>query len=439
MVKSLTTLLNGLTPIEILVVGDLMLDRYTFGNIERISPEAPVPVLHAKRIESHPGGAGNVMLNLRAIGSKVTAFGRVGNDLAGKDLIEDLIAEGIDTTAILTEKQYVTPVKNRMIAAGQQMMRIDQEEISDLSPAQEAELIERADSLIKRCDLVAISDYGKGLLTRSFLKALIDLAHKYQKPILIDPKGSDFSKYRGATLIKPNLGEAYRAANVPLSTSIEELAKTLFDQCHCEQLIITQGDRGSILYNASDAFQHFSVRSRQVRDVTGAGDTFLAMLCFAMANQLDLPAAIELANSAASLAVEKIGCAQITLAEIVSEFMSFYSGRPEEVSLLHHLFEEQEYSIIAINNAQATDPHLFYQLNQLAKNSHPFIIYLIDQNSDDLLCDMLLSFEPIDYIIEDRNQLIALTEKNAPSKIYRFEKQHLIPLQLNELVLQSIP
>ncbi len=206
--------LSRLSRSKVLVAGDLVVDTYTIGKARRISPEAPVAVINVQREEQRPGMAGNVLLNLLSMGCDVSAISRVGNDSSGIMLRSLLEAEGIDTSGIIQEHNYTTPVKNRIIAENQQIVRVDYENVTPLQQESEQILIKRLPELLKDVKVVAISDYGKGFLTDKLLEALIDNATALKIPVITDPKGLDFTKYRRSTLIKPNLSEAYAAAGV---------------------------------------------------------------------------------------------------------------------------------------------------------------------------------------------------------------------------------
>ncbi len=296
-----------------MVLGDFLLDTYTTGKVRRISPEAPVPIMEVLRQEARPGGAGNVALGLAALESSVCCVGRVGPDSQGSELKELL---RMDHKLLLTEKEYITPVKNRLIADSQQLMRIDREKITPLDSHLEKFLIQELEAKIPEMDVIALSDYGKGFLTNSLIGATIEIAKKANVPVIVDPKGIDFTKYRGATLIKPNLIEAYAAAKKPDSAPLSDVASELFLSAEPEHLLITRSEAGLSLFAKSGTRQDFPVVSKEVKDVTGAGDTVLSALCLGVANGLDLPSTLRLANIAAGIVIEKLGCCQVKLKEL---------------------------------------------------------------------------------------------------------------------------
>lgn len=339
---------------RIMLLGDFMLDNYTVGKVRRISPEAPVPVINVTQQFDRPGGAGNVLLNFASLGLSVIPIGRIGADSAGQRICEAFRKEGASTEGLLVQNNYATPVKNRVIADNQQLLRLDFEESSPLL----ADLEERAFAAFKKhlseCSLIAISDYGKGFLTPTLLKRVIGLAKEKGVPVIVDPKGKDFSRYKGATVIKPNLSEAYAASLLPASASLKEVARDLLDQTEATSLFVTKSDEGISLYSQDDREEHFSVKKvREVRDVTGAGDTVLAVLACALANDLSLTSAARLANIAAGIAVEQVGCARVSLADIASR-----------------LYEED------IANKICDEKHLF--LLETVLKDNPFVFFIID-------------------------------------------------------------
>lgn len=304
--------------VRVLLLGDYMLDSYTFGDVSRISPEAPVPVLKVKRKTFSPGGAGNVALNLLSLGASVSSVGRVGDDMDGRRLVEDLKRNGSWVDNMVVEDGYPTPVKNRLIAASQQLARVDLEEIGDLSSSLEDVVVDRLEKIIEGIDVVAISDYGKGFLTKRILRSLIEVARREGVPTLVDPKGRDFSKYRGASVIKPNMQEAYEASNLSRDHSLEEVSEVLLNRTDSDNLIITRSEDGITLFDRGFGRIDFPVLSKEVKDVTGAGDSVLAVLAVALGNGMDIRDAIELSNVAAGIAIEHVGCYRVKVSDIVS-------------------------------------------------------------------------------------------------------------------------
>lgn len=312
-----TTCFPKLTGKRILVAGDLMLDIYTLGEVERISPEAPVPILRVIEESRRPGGAGNAILNLISLGMEVVALGRIGSDEGGKGLLEALFCEGVETASIYRDPYFQTPLKNRMIAAGQQLVRIDHEKPSSLQPDIEQTIIASLPNLLKHIDTIALSDYGKGFLTPNLLRALIDQANLQGIPVIVDPKGRDFARYRGASVIKPNLNEAIAAAGLGAEATLDEVASHLLKTIAIETLMITRSKEGISLFSNTGR-SDFPAQVHEIKDVTGAGDTVLAIVTAALANGISLSEAAELANIGAGIAIEQIGCARVSLSDLES-------------------------------------------------------------------------------------------------------------------------
>lgn len=301
---------------KILVIGDLMLDVYTFGDVVRISPEAPVPVLRVISESRRPGGAGNVILNLISLGMEVVAVGRVGNDVGGSTFLQEMAKEGVDARGIICDSSFQTPLKNRMIAAGQQIVRIDYEHSTPLSAQLEKEVVSTLPKLLNQVEMVAISDYAKGFLTPSLLAEVIKIAKCAGVPVIVDPKGRDFTRYRGATLIKPNYSEALDAAGLGHEATLDDVACRIFRDIDVETLMVTRSKEGISVFGRQGERQDFPARVHEIKDVTGAGDTVLAVVTAALANQLSLAEAAELANVAAGIAIKRVGCARISLDDL---------------------------------------------------------------------------------------------------------------------------
>jgi len=299
---------------RVLIVGDVMLDRYWFGEVSRISPEAPVPVVKVERIEERPGGAANVARNVSALGARATLLSVVGNDEAGRTLSRLLDAEGI-STSLHEDAQLSTTVKLRVIGRQQQLLRIDFE----TWPAHEvlrAKLAE-FESRLPDCDVVILSDYGKGGLAH--IAQMIRIARAAGKPVLVDPKGEDYARYAGATLLTPNRSELRqvvgRWAN---EAELAEKVRKLREELSLEALLVTRSEDGMTLFGASGSL-HEPALAREVYDVSGAGDTVIATLAVMLAAGLDLAAAMRLANRAAGIVVGKLGTATCSLAELRME------------------------------------------------------------------------------------------------------------------------
>lgn len=296
---------------RILVVGDVMLDRYWHGEVARISPEAPVPVVHIQREENRLGGAANVALNVRTLGARVSLLSMVGADGAALSLRQLLGTHGID--AELGEDPVMeTIVKLRVIGRSQQMLRIDFEKEPDHEVL--AGMLERFEALLPLHDAVLFSDYGKGGLAH--IPRMIRLAREAGKPVLIDPKGSDWARYRGASVITPNRAElAQVVGSWSGETQLHEKAQELRQKLDLQALLVTRSEEGMTLFEAGRV-SSVPANAREVADVTGAGDTVIATLALMVACGLDLPQAMDWANRAGGLVVAKFGTASITCEEL---------------------------------------------------------------------------------------------------------------------------
>ena len=303
--------------LRVLVIGDLMLDEYLWGKVDRISPEAPVPVVVVEK-ESHTlGGAGNVINNLSAMGAKVFAMGSVGTGQAGCSVLKKLEALNVDVTGVISEPDRPTTRKTRIIASSQQMLRIDREIRHSISAHTLEALTRILAGYIDKMDLVIISDYDKGLVTRELVAGIVELARKSGVMTLADPKSMDFSKYMGVTVLTPNKKEAAIAAGIQIQTpeQMEEAAAKLMAVAGLEKLI-TCGKAGMVLYETGKQAVTIASKARQVFDVSGAGDTVISLLGLGLASGATFKAAAGLANLAAGIVVAKVGTATASIDEL---------------------------------------------------------------------------------------------------------------------------
>ncbi len=318
--KLIESLFQRASLINCLVVGDLMLDEYLWGKTERISPEAPVQVVDIIREDLRLGGAGNVANNLLALGCQVSVASVIGQDENGLALLKELDNKGFDITPIFQEPGRRTGRKTRVIASHQQIVRIDRESREPLSESYEQLLIEWLKQHVSRFDVVLVSDYLKGVLTPDVLSTVTATAAEHRIPVLADPKGIDYSKYSGATCITPNLKEAEAAAGVKINSqeSLALAASTLMGNVKLDNLLITRSEEGMSLFCGNGETVHIPTVAREVFDVTGAGDTVLAVMAFGLAAGLSLAEAARLSNLAAGIAVAKLGTSTVTPSEIVT-------------------------------------------------------------------------------------------------------------------------
>ncbi|NGX37015.1 MAG: D-beta-D-heptose 7-phosphate kinase [Chlamydiae bacterium] len=443
MVK-LIGMLSRLGPAKVLVIGDFMLDTYTTGKIQRISPEAPVSVLNAHKEESLPGGAGNVVLNLRSLGAQVTVVGRVGRDFAGEEIRNALENEMVDVGGLVYQKRYKTPVKNRFIADSQQVLRVDFETITSLPEELEQEVIRKLPDLMEDCQIVAISDYGKEFLSHTLLGVVIEMAKARHVPVIVDPKGIDFTKYRGATIIKPNLSEAYAAARLPQEISLDEVSATILKTCGVEQLLITRSQEGISLFNRNGDRFDFPVRSKEVKDVTGAGDTVLSMLSVALANGLDIRYAAQLANIAAGMAIERIGCALINLSDMADRLMEFdvenkiFDG--QHMFALQQSLKGKRCSVLSLESNHGMSTAVFKSLRKLAAKDpeNKLVLYLRGHQPDREFISLLSSLSDVDFIVVECTSLKNLCDLIEPAEIYAIEASKLIDLEKSPTQLANV-
>lgn len=303
---------------KILVIGDLMIDHYVWGSCERISPEAPVQVVDVKNESNRLGGACNVAHNLIALNAQVFVCGVVGNDDTGLWLGDKLESIGVDISYLFVDTSRPTTKKTRVIIANQQVLRIDRESKAPIDSSIQIDIMQRLHAVLDEIDCVIISDYGKGLLNDELTQFVITYAKKKSKFVLCDPKGKDYSKYRGATLLTPNKKEAELATDIIISNeeSLIRAGMTLKNKCQLDISLITLSEDGIGIF-ANDAMERIPTRAKEVYDVTGAGDTVIAALGFALSSGCDILQACEFANAAAAVVVGKVGSAVATHNEIL--------------------------------------------------------------------------------------------------------------------------
>lgn len=345
-------LLQRLVRRRVLVVGDLILDRYVRGDVPRISPEAPVPVVHVRSEEVRAGGAANVAANVASLCGRPLLVGVCGSDAAGRQLKEQVVAAGVPAGGIRVDPGRPTIEKTRILARHQQMLRVDREEASGIGRALEARLVAQLQKLAGKVDAVILSDYAKGLLTPRIIAAACALGAE----VLVDPKGRDFERYRGAHGLTPNAAEAEAATGCDTSTieGCRAAATQLLERIGLRWVVITRGARGIYWRTADGAEGDAPTRARSVFDVTGAGDTVIAVLALARAAELPLAEAVELANAAAGLVVERLGAASVTPAELAGALAHGFSTASKVVTRegaasLSHRYAAQGRRVVLTN------------------------------------------------------------------------------------------
>ena len=316
----LIPLVESLRGARVLCVGDVMLDHYIYGRVERISPEAPIPVLRLEHEVKKLGGAGNVVANLHSLGAKACAVAVIGDDPAGRE-IGQLLAEldGGDA-ALVTEAGRVTTVKTRYIAETQQLLRADRERAAPLGAAARAALLAKVRAALASCRVVALSDYAKGVFADGLAAEIIAAARAAGRIVVVDPKGTDYSRYRGATLIKPNRRELAEATQqrVESATEIAAAASSLIAEHGFDAVLVSLSREGMLLIDSTGASHALAAEAREVFDVSGAGDTVVATLAAALAAGVPLREAARLANVAAGIVVAKVGTAAVHADELAA-------------------------------------------------------------------------------------------------------------------------
>jgi D-beta-D-heptose 7-phosphate kinase/D-beta-D-heptose 1-phosphate adenosyltransferase len=316
---SIDALVERLGYSRVLVVGDLILDRYVSGDVERISPEGPIPVLNARHREDRLGGAGNVAANLRALGAEVEVIGVLGNDSKGRLLCGMLEELGVETSGCAIDPTRPTTEKTRIIGGAQQVLRVDWEDSAPIEDAIAESIVADLVERVQRARALVLSDYGKGFLSSVLIENAIRIANENGIPVLVDPKGTDYARYRGAHLVTPNRKEAEEA----LGRSLAELddlpagADELIRAADLQAAVITLGAQGMFHLTRDGQSGHIPTVARAVFDVTGAGDTVISILALALAAGLDLGEAVQLANHGAGLVVAKRGACAVTRAELL--------------------------------------------------------------------------------------------------------------------------
>ncbi len=319
--KRFNDLLGLFKQAKVMVIGDFILDQFVWGDVHRISPEAPVPVVNVHRESYMPGGSLNVAHNIRSLGGTVYPCGVVGRDIAGRMLLKAMRREGIDIGGIIYDRSRPTSVKTRVIAHSQQVVRFDREKVHEISKEDCQKIVRFVSQKIASMDVVIIEDYGKGVIQPVLLKEVVKLAKKYKKPVLVDPKEKHFNYYTGVTALTPNRKEAYvafengRAALGP-KPDLEEVGHGLLKRLKCEAILITLGEDGMALFEKKGKVTKIPTTAREVYDVSGAGDTVIATFGLALAARAKMREAALLSNLAAGIVVGKLGTAIVTLKEL---------------------------------------------------------------------------------------------------------------------------
>lgn len=305
--------------VSVLVIGDLMIDEFIYGKVERVSPEAPVPIVDVTSITYTPGGAGNVINNLHALGGKTFPTGVIGDDGTGKKLLADFKAKGIETDGVIIDSERPTTLKSRIVAHSQQVVRVDREQRSNIDEWVCRQILSFCRMVINNdIQSIIISDYGKGVINPRILEEIIPLGKKHNLPIIVDPKESHFLNYKGVTIITPNLHEAEILTHKKIidDQSLIKVGQDILSQLECQGVLITRGEKGMTLIEQNGEITHIPTIAREVFDVTGAGDTVVSVLALALGAGLEMKISAQLSNFAGGIVVEKIGTATLNREEL---------------------------------------------------------------------------------------------------------------------------
>ncbi|MCX7706230.1 MAG: D-glycero-beta-D-manno-heptose-7-phosphate kinase [bacterium] len=325
--QHLEKFLKQIPEARILVVGDIILDHFVVGQVRRISPEAPVPVLEVKKEIYRCGGAGNVCFNITGLGGNVSIASIIGDDTNGA-ILKNMLEENHIGTFLLARKNFPTSIKTRVIAGSQQMIRVDREKIEKLFQEELSKIQSFIEKEIKNFDAVIISDYGKGVVIPALISYCSGICHKYRKVITVDPKINHFFYYKNVTCLTPNLMEASAGMHLPEPSTVDdivELGKKIMKKLSLENLVITRGKDGMTIFSDSGV-THLPAISKEVFDVTGAGDTVIAVLTLGLACGFDILKAATFANLAAGVVVQKLGTANVSPDEMRKMFEIWVSS-----------------------------------------------------------------------------------------------------------------
>jgi len=322
-----TEILEKLRDRYVLVLGDVMLDEFVWGDVTRISPEAPVPVVDVRRESMHLGGAANVLANLMSLGARGSVVGVIGNDTAGRRLQSGLSDLGIQDQYLLVDESRPSTTKTRIIAHNQLVVRADRESRSPVTGKLEEKIVSCLKDALKQADAFVVSDYDKGVVTPRILREILPVAYEHV-PVLIDPKLRNFNSYRPATLVTPNHLEALRMSDTEdhSDDGSHHAAKVIREKLGCDAVLITRGDRGMMLLEGDGQPVYVETAAREVYDVTGAGDTVIAALASALASGATMIEAASFANHAAGIVVGKVGTATVTAHELLDSFTATERG-----------------------------------------------------------------------------------------------------------------
>ena len=399
---------------KILVLGDLMIDHYLWGSCERISPEAPVQVVDIAKETTVLGGAGNVINNLKTLGAQVSVASIIGDDENGKELVGMLNAIGVDAKSIITQEGRKTSKKSRIIAVSQQILRYDKESKNAITSDSVQKIVTKLTESIARYDMIILSDYGKGVLTTELCQGVISLAKSNGVRVLVDPKGSDFSKYKGAYLLTPNKKEAILSTNIEINDakSLEKALLQLKEECDLGISLITLSEDG--IATLDKEVEIFPTVAKEVFDVTGAGDTVIASIAFALSAGKSIQETAAFANLAAGVVVGKIGSATVNIAEIQEYEASLHKSTSDahiksfaDIASLVERSRENGKKVVFTNGCFDILHVGHVKYLQIAKSFGDILI--VGLNSDESVSRLKGPTRPVN-IAEDRAYLLAALE-----------------------------
>ena len=399
---------------NILVVGDLMIDHYLWGSCDRISPEAPVAVVDIAKESAVLGGAGNVINNLKTLGSRVSVCSVIGDDENGIELLGMLQEIDVDVENIVLQKSRHTSKKSRVIAVSQQVLRYDKESKEEIERSSVKNILDSISKNIAEYDAVILSDYGKGVLTDEVCQGIIDMANKNSVKVLVDPKGSDFSKYRGAYLLTPNKKEAMIATGKSIhdNESLQEALLQLKSECDLDISLITLSEDGIAIYDSE--LKVFPTVAKEVFDVTGAGDTVIASIAFALSSGKSIEETAKFSNLAAGVVVGKIGSATVSMGEIEEYEASLHKSTSdahiksfEEIHALVERYRRAGKKVVFTNGCFDILHVGHVKYLQIAKSFGDILI--VGLNSDASVSRLKGPTRPVN-VAEDRAYLLAALE-----------------------------
>lgn len=340
--NALIKALDSAADVTIVCVGDVMLDRFVYGKVDRLSPEAPVPILRQTRTSAMPGGAANVARNLGSLGGRVNLIGVLGDDQEASQLA-GLIGETKDVLAdLVAAKGRPTTLKTRYVAGGQQLMRVDSENNEQISKSVEADVIDAIEATAGHAQAIVLSDYAKGVLTHGVIEAALRAGKAHSIPVIVDPKGRDFRRYGAVDVIKPNANELAAVVDMPAETDhdVEAALSRAMEQCDAKAIVVTRAAKGMSLLQRGGVVEHYRGEAREVYDVSGAGDTSIAALSLGIAAGAPLSESVKLAIAASGIAVGKFGTATVSGDEVRAAIQIGLGNGGVSLTPLHDLLDQ---------------------------------------------------------------------------------------------------